>query len=200
MNAQQTSPTTRTSPQRETLDVHVAEMKQLFNAMDAAPFRERDLDPRAEEFIVEWARELRTEGPLGLVVHLGREAAAPETAATLQDAVREFFRDRTIATQRRLRQLLRRGRISLVIGVAFVAAAGGGSAISSRPSSRRQHLAVVLQESLAIGGWVALWGPLDILLYEWWPVRAEVRLYNRLSAMVVEVVNPEPSPETSAIR
>ena len=62
MNAQQTSPTAWASPQRETLDVHVAESKQLFNAMDAAPFRERDLDPRAEEFIVEWARELRTEG------------------------------------------------------------------------------------------------------------------------------------------
>ena len=60
MNAQ---PTARTSSQRETLEVHVAEMKQLFNSMDAAPFRERDLDPRAEEFIVEWARELRTEGP-----------------------------------------------------------------------------------------------------------------------------------------
>ena len=37
-----------------------------------------------------------------------------------------------------------------------------------------------------------MWGPLDILLYEWWPVRAEVRLYDRLGAMVVEVVNPEP--------
>jgi hypothetical protein len=176
MNAQQPSPTARTSPQRETLDVHVAEMRQLFNAMDAAPFRERDLDPRAEEFIVEWARELRTEGSLGLVVHLGREAAAPEQAATLQDAVREFFGDRAIATQRRLRQLLRRGRISLVIGVAFVAAA------------------------VVIGGWVALWGPLDILLYEWWPVRAEVRLYDRLSAMVVEVVNPEPVPDAAVIR
>jgi hypothetical protein len=199
MNAQQTSPTARTSPQRETLDVHVAEMKQMFNAMDAAPFRERDLDPRAEEFIVEWARELRTEGPLGLVVHLGREAATPDTAATLQDAVREFFRDRAIATQRRLRQLLRRGRISLVIGVAFVAAAVViGDLIASLFT--RQHLAVVLQESLAIGGWVALWGPLDILLYEWWPVRAEVRLYDRLSAMVVEVVNPEPAPETAVMR
>jgi hypothetical protein len=199
MNAQQPSLTARTSPPRETLDVHVAELKQLFNAMDAAPFQERDLDPRAEEFIVEWARELRTEGPLGLVVHLGREAAAPEQAATLQDAVREFFKDRAIATQRRLRQLLRRGRISLVIGVAFVAAAVViGDLIASLFT--RQHLAVVLQESLAIGGWVAMWGPLDILLYEWWPVRAEVRLYDRLSAMAVEVVNPETVPETAVIR
>jgi hypothetical protein len=196
MNAQATA---RTSPQRETLEVHVAEMKQLFNSMDAAPFRERDLDPRAEDFIVEWARELRTEEPLSLIVHLGREAAAPEQAATLQDAVREFFKDRAIATQRRLRQLLRRGRISLVIGVAFVAAAVVvGDLIASLFT--REHLAVVLKESLAIGGWVAMWGPLDILLYEWWPVRAEVRLYDRLSAMVVEVVNPNPAAETAVMR
>ena len=150
--------------------------------------------------------ESRRRGPegffnslLGLIVHLGREAAAPEQAATLQDAVREFFKDRAIATQRRLRQLLRRGRISLVIGVAFVAAAVVvGDIIASLFT--REHLAVVLQESLAIGGWVAMWGPLDILLYEWWPVRAEVRLYDRLGAMVVEVVNPNPAAETAVMR
>ncbi|MET0916852.1 MAG: hypothetical protein ABWY07_00290 [Burkholderiales bacterium] len=45
-----------------------------------------------------------------------------------------------------------------------------------------------------------MWGPLDILLYEWWPVRAEVRLYDRLGAMVVEVVNPNPAAETAVMR
>lgn len=35
----------------ERLDIHVGELKQLFNAMDPAPFRDRDLDPKAEEFI-----------------------------------------------------------------------------------------------------------------------------------------------------
>ena len=86
-----------------------------------------------------------------------------------------------------------------MIGVAFVAAAVVvGDLIASLFT--REHLAVVLQESLAIGGWVAMWGPLDILLYEWWPVRAEVRLYDRLSAMAVEVVNPNPAAETAVIR
>ena len=39
------------------IEVHVAELKQLFNAIDPSPFRERDLDPNAEEFIVGWAKE-----------------------------------------------------------------------------------------------------------------------------------------------
>jgi len=46
------------------LDIHVSEIRQFFNSMDAAPFRERDLDPNAEQFIVEWGRETRTDAPL----------------------------------------------------------------------------------------------------------------------------------------
>jgi len=28
----------------------------------------------------------------------------------------------------------------------------------------------VLKESLLIGGWVAMWRPMQIYLYEWWPI------------------------------
>ncbi len=35
------------------IEVRVTELRQLFNAIDPSPFRERDLDPRAEQFIVE---------------------------------------------------------------------------------------------------------------------------------------------------
>jgi hypothetical protein len=31
------------------IKVRVAELRQLFNAIDTSPFRERDLDPRAEK-------------------------------------------------------------------------------------------------------------------------------------------------------
>jgi hypothetical protein len=30
--------------------------------------------------------------------------------------------------------------------------------------------------SLVIGGWVAMWRPMEVFLYDWWPVRAEARL------------------------
>jgi hypothetical protein len=44
-----------------------------------------------------------------------------------------------------------------------------------------------LQESVVIGSWVALWRPLEILLYDWWPMLADIRLFDRLAAMKVEV-------------
>jgi hypothetical protein len=42
---------------------------------------------------------------------------------------------------------------------------------------------------VVIGGWVALWHPLNIFLYDWWPIRAERRLFERLGEMQVQVVN-----------
>jgi len=37
---------------------------------------------------------------------------------------------------------------------------------------------------------VALWRPLEIFLYDWWPIRAEARLYDRLGEMDVRLDAP----------
>ena len=173
-------------PNCQVIEVHVAELRQLFNAIDPSPFRERDLDPNAEEFIVEWAREAPTDAQLALVVYLDRPAGLPEEASILRDAIREFFSQRAQATRRRLRQLFRRGRTSLVIGVTFLAASILlGDTIERLLGERR--VGEILRESLLIGGWVAMWRPLEIFLYDWWPIRADAGLNDRLAAMPVRI-------------
>ena len=47
----------------------------------------------------------------------------------------------------------------------------------------------IIQESFAIGAWVALWRPMEIFLYDWWPIRAEIKLFDRLAAMDVRLLN-----------
>jgi hypothetical protein len=39
------------------IEVRIAELRQLFNAIDPSPFNNAILDPRAEEFIVDWSRD-----------------------------------------------------------------------------------------------------------------------------------------------
>jgi len=177
-------------PDCERIEIQLGELKQLFNAMDPAPFRERDLDPKAEAFIVEWARELRRDVPLALIVRLSREAPAPEDAATLRQAVHEYFAHAAAASRTQLRRLFRTGRWSLLIGVAFVAAA---IVIGDRVADLvgRAEYGRLVQESVVIGAWVALWRPMEIFLYDWWPIRGEIRLYERLAAMAVRLVGAE---------
>jgi hypothetical protein len=69
-----------------------------------------------------------------------------------------------------------------VIGLSFVAAALVGADLAGG------FRYGILRESFVIGGWVALWRPLEIFLYDWWPIRAEAQRYDRLAAMTVELV------------
>lgn len=168
------------------IEVRVAELRQLLNAIDPSPFHERDLDPRAEEFIVGWSRELPIDAPLALVVHLDRAAGRADEAVIFRDAVHEFFSQRALATRRSLRQLFSRGRTSLAIGLAFLGVSIAiGDGLASYLSGSR--FAEIVREGLLIGGWVAMWRPLEVFLYDWWPIRADARLFDRLSAMPVRI-------------
>jgi len=184
-------------PAVATLDLHLQESRQLFNMMDPAPFRERDLDPAAEAYIVDWGREAPVRGPLALVVHLRPELATPATASILRDALHSYFVDRAAATRRDLKRLFRDGRISLAIGIAFVALAFVTGQVLVTVFTRESY-ATILQDSIVIGAWVALWRPIEIFFYDWWPILREARLYDRLGAMDVRVVAaPAAAPAAS---
>src|SRR3954470_13984667 len=144
-------------PKCRIIEVRVAELRQLFNSIDPSPFRERDLDPRAEAFIVEWARELPQDAPLALLVHLERACGPEDEAAMLGEAIHEYFRQRALGSRRQLRELFRRGRISLAIALAFLTVALAASDLIGHSSERA--VAAVLREGLLIVGWVAMWRP-----------------------------------------
>jgi hypothetical protein len=168
------------------IEIHVSELKQLFDAIDPSPFRERDLDPKAEEFIVGWAKDLPRDASLALVVDLDREAGLPNEAAVLRDAIHEFFRHRAEMYRRRLRELFRLGRTSLLIGIVVLAAAIALGDFLSK-LMKGSGLGEIVRESLTIGGWVSMWRPLEVFLYDWWPIRNEARLSDRLAAMPVRI-------------
>ena len=95
-----------------------------------------------------------------------------------------------------MRQLFRVGRISLLIGLAFLALVIViGEYLSLKID--KESYGYLVKESLIIAGWVALWRPLEIFLYDWWPIRAEAKLLDRLSEMDVRLID-EPLPGHAA--
>src|SRR4051794_38558992 len=151
------------------IEVHVRELSQLFNSMDPSPFLEKDLDVDAEEFITGWARELPKEKPLALLVHLDQPAVRSREGPSLRDAVHGYFKHRSDLSTQRLHELLRLGRTSLVIGLAFLTTCLliGDWVAHLLPDGR---VAAIAREGLTIGGWVAMWRPMELFLYGWWPI------------------------------
>lgn len=169
-----------------TIDLHLREVAQLFDSLDPCPFYERDLDVEAEEYIVASAREL-PQRPQVIVVYLDRSSGEADEARNLEKAINQHFARKLKLASRELRVLLRRGWISLLIGLTFLGMLLGLSEVVLRQMTPGP-LASVLRESLVIGGWVALWRPLEIFLYEWWPIVGQRKTYAALTRMPVNVV------------
>ena len=81
--------------------------------------------------------------------------------------------------------MLRRGRTSLGVGVLFLAACFGLSELAQNLVSG--VLGEFIEVGLQIVGWVAMWRPIEIYLYDWWPLRGEYQLLERLARMRVSV-------------
>jgi hypothetical protein len=166
------------------IELKLHNLDQLFNTMDPSPFHEKDLDHDAEEFIVSWAKELPLAEPVRLVVHLLNLDPHRDVRAIIQQAVHNYFQYKADLNQRELRQLLRVGRLSLLIGLCFLALCVSAAELLvglDAPGT------TVLRESLTIGGWVAMWHPMEVFLYGWWPLRRTGRVLHKLSHVAVEV-------------
>lgn len=168
------------------MEVRLRAVQQLFNSMDPSPFVGRDLDQDAEEFIVGWARELPRSGEFRLVIHLDEYDDDPAVQQRVATAVRNFFAYRTRVVAREFSQLMSEGRLSLFIGLLFL----GGCLLGARYVSGiaiDHPLLEFASESLIIGGWVAMWRPMEIFLYEWWPIARKRGILSRLARTEVEL-------------
>lgn len=167
------------------MDLSLNSLAQLYNSLDAAPFYDKDLDVNAEHFIVSWVGELPRTAELSLVLHLKDYPADARQRDEAARGIRNYFATRERLTRAELHALLRQGRLSLVIGVGFLAMCLLGSELLAKGA--HSLWTQLVSQSLTVAGWVAMWRPLQIYLYDWWPVRRRQLDYRRLGRMPVEV-------------
>ena len=67
-----------------------------------------------------------------------------------------------------------------------------GSRIFGEPRYLPAFLGRFIDEGFIIAGWVALWYPLDVLLYQHWPVNRDRRIYQAIETMEMEFVAAAP--------
>jgi hypothetical protein len=176
-------------PAPHRIEVRLRDINQLFNTLDASPFHEQDLDADAEEFIVSWAREFPLPDPLILAIHLSQDTPTRMPDAIVEEAVRHYFLYRASLSRLDFRRLMRDGRLSLVIGLVFLSVCLATAQLLHGPGAATVR--DVAQEGLTIAGWVAMWRPLEIYLYDWWPLRRRWKIFEKMGRMKVEIHCPD---------
>jgi hypothetical protein len=177
------------------IEIKLNQLQQVFNSLDPSPFLDRDLDDNAENYIINSVDEFPLNTPLKLVFYL--PSNEQNTARhLLPSALHNYFDYRQQGEQRKLRTIWRQGRISLIIGLSFLFVCLSLSELISRFGS--DTFIHFLEEGLLISGWVALWRPLEIFLYEWWPVSHQQKIFAKLAYIPMEIrLLEEPSTPDS---
>jgi hypothetical protein len=167
------------------IELNLQSLNQLFNTMDPSPFHEKDLDHDAEEFIVSWTREFPLDEPVLLVVHLNEFPRGEEPQPVIEKAVQNYFAYRSKINWLEFQHLMKDGRRTLLTGLLFLATClTTSNFLAGRGLGGFESVA---RESLTIAGWVAMWRPMEIYLYDWWPLRRRGKLFEKLSRIPVEV-------------
>jgi len=173
------------------VSIHVRDVAQMFNSLDPSPFWDRDLDRDAAEFIEEEFSEKLSAQSWHLHVHAHDGAAL---AADLQAAVEHYYERLAGSARYRLRDQMRVAQVALLGGVAiFLLSMTLRGVLRGMLQGSAPRM---LDEGLIIIAWLALWRPVESLLYGWVPLYRKRRLYERLAAVRVSV-RAEPAHATT---
>lgn len=174
-------PRTRDELNESPIQVRVATVEGIFNPMDPSPLEERSLNQEVADWIEEWAEDFDKDHPITVEIHVADGRFAGREHAIV-NGLHNHFEYRAWQAARQLRKLLREGRISLLIGICAIT---GFNLLSKAIRSSSNPVVQVIHDGLSVLGWVSMWKPMEIFLYEWWPIRREKRACRRLAEATV---------------
>jgi len=161
-------------------------VQQLFDARDPAPFRTRDLEAAALEYLVDAADDLPRGVPVVMDFAFTLEPSPPSLEPTaLIEAIRGHLGYEEARLRRRVRRMFQQATLAALVGLGVL----GLSLLLVRALDALGRPAVVamIREGVTILGWVALWRPLEVFLYEWWPVWERIRALRRVARAPMQV-------------
>jgi len=180
------------------IELELHSMMQIFNSFDPAPFHEKELDASAEVYIYNSVDEFPLKKPLEIMIYLPSSEIDQETEHTLKEAIRNHFSYKKLLTEIELRRLFQRGRKNMSIAIVFLFLCL--LMIRLLSSLHESLFNSLFSEGLLIIGWVAMWEPVDIFLYRWWPLVHKKNIYSKILGMDVSVGTGSPEARSSGYR
>jgi hypothetical protein len=163
------------------IEIRIRSAAQLFDPFDPSPSARRALAGDVANYILSRAGEHSAQKHLYLLIH--GPASLQRHASDIAQAIPEHFRLAHSNGQRQFLRRLRVGATTLAVGLGVL-----GASIALRTlfsGAGAGAFARGLSEGLLILGWVAMWRPVEILLYEHWESHLDHAVLDRLSKIHV---------------
>ncbi len=180
-----TKPRYRKSEGKHWIEVRVKTTQGLFDHRDPAPFREKDLDEDFVEYVYSALREFPLSTPIKLIIYIEEPETEGISSVAIREAIHAHFSYAISLRSRLMKQYWKRAQLFLLIGLATLAMCLGISA--SLPLPADAGTAFVLREGFIIFGWVSIWKPIEVILFDWYPPFETLRYYKKLCSTEIAI-------------
>lgn len=168
------------------IEVRVKNTLQLFDARDPAPFRERDLDDDFVEYITTSARESGGAHNSKIVIYIEEVPSKDLSAESIKESIQNYLDYKIDLQQSNLKIFIKRAQYFLLIGLLVLAACIGVAQNLIAPSTTGWK--GVLREGIVIFGWVSIWKPIELILFDWFPLYEQIKLFKVLRDTEIEII------------
>ncbi|MCP4912233.1 MAG: hypothetical protein GY909_03865 [Oligoflexia bacterium] len=168
------------------IEINVESFEQLFDKRDPNPYRSKDLDDDIFEYILSCSEEIGLSR-LGKLRIIFKEQLTGDLKVNGVMAIHEFFHYRMDICEKKIKTIFKLGFKTLMIGLVFLSISVFFSYSISK-TIENDMLKSFLKEGFLLLGWVSMWKPINIFLYEWWPLTARRKLFDKLSDIKIEFI------------
>jgi hypothetical protein len=180
-----------TSSDRHEITLHLNDIRYLFEAPIPDPALGRFSEDSGIDVIINELEPRSLRRPLHTTLALPANQLTPDIEAKTLEAIRHYCTVQLRWVENEQRAVRRLGMQKLQIGLFFLATCLFLSAFWSQVGFLPEFLQTFLVEGFIIVGWVSLWHPVEILLYEWWPHRRDAQHYKHIRDNMTLTVIPE---------
>lgn len=167
------------------IELELKSIMQMYDSFDPAPFHEKELDSSAEEYIYNAVDEFPLKKALELVIYFPLSEVSEGIEESLKKAIQNHFSYKKALAEIEMRRILQRGRRNLIIALFFLFACL--LMIRLLSTFEENLFNTLLAEGLLIIGWVAMWEPVQIFLYGWWPIVHKRRICEKIINMDIYI-------------
>lgn len=172
--------------EKHLIEVRVNTGLQLFDARDPAPFRARDLDDDFTEYIVTSADEFSAKTPLKIMIYVREKMDKEIDRDAIMEAIHSWLSYQIDLKRIQLQKLFKTAQ--LFLGIGLISLITCLSLANLLHSAETLDAVKIAKEGLIIFGWVSMWKPFELILFDWYPAFDRIRLFRKLLETEIEVV------------
>lgn len=173
----------------DAVTLQLSDIHNFFQTQEVDPFHGENIEESGIDQLMDTlkARSHRAPPVTQIVIRLPASSIEPDLAARTRTAIGSYCRAQIRIAEQKKRDIIIQARRAVPVGFLFWAGCLLMSLGFEAVLRSETILGRVFSEGFIIAGWVGLWHPAELVLFDWRPYAREIKLYEQIAAMDVAI-------------